>query len=106
MATRLKGRDLLCLKDFSKEEVLEIISFGDKLKMDAMAGKQEHYLEGKSIAMIFQKASTRTRVSFEVAARSEPSMMFCRPDRAACTIWSAMRERGSRNFSQNQTVAS
>ncbi|HPS69919.1 MAG TPA: ornithine carbamoyltransferase subunit F, partial [Candidatus Cryosericum sp.] len=68
MATRLKGRDLLCLKDFSKEEVLEIISFGDKLKMDAMAGKQEHYLEGKSIAMIFQKASTRTRVSFEVAA--------------------------------------
>jgi len=32
MATRLKGRDLLCLKDFSKEEVLEIISFGDKLK--------------------------------------------------------------------------
>jgi ornithine carbamoyltransferase len=68
MATRLKGRDLLCLKDFSKEEVLEIISFGDKLKMDAMAGKHEHYLEGKSIAMIFQKASTRTRVSFEVAA--------------------------------------
>ncbi len=68
MATKLKGRDLLCLKDFSKEEILEIISFGDKLKMDSMAGKQEHYLEGKSVAMIFQKASTRTRVSFEVAA--------------------------------------
>jgi len=68
MSTKLKGRDLLCLKDFSKEEILEIISFGDKLKMDSMAGKQEHYLEGKSVAMIFQKASTRTRVSFEVAA--------------------------------------
>ncbi len=68
MATKLKGRDLLCLKDFSREEILEIISFGDKLKMDSMAGKQEHYLEGKAVAMIFQKASTRTRVSFEVAA--------------------------------------
>jgi ornithine carbamoyltransferase len=68
VATKLKGRDLLCLKDFSKEEILEIISFGDKLKMDSMVGKQEHYLEGKSVAMIFQKASTRTRVSFEVAA--------------------------------------
>jgi ornithine carbamoyltransferase len=68
MSTKLKGRDLLCLKDFSKEEILEIITFGDKLKMDSMAGKQEHYLKGKSVAMIFQKASTRTRVSFEVAA--------------------------------------
>ncbi len=68
MATKLKGRDLLCLKDFSKEEIIEIISFGDKLKMDSMVGRREHYLEGKSVAMIFQKASTRTRVSFEVAA--------------------------------------
>jgi len=68
MATKLKGRDLLCLSDFSREEILEIISFGDKLKMDALAGKQERYLDGKSVAMIFQKASTRTRVSFEVAA--------------------------------------
>jgi ornithine carbamoyltransferase len=68
MSTRLQGRDLLCLKDFSQEEILQIISFGDKLKLDAMAGKKERYLEGKSVAMIFQKASTRTRVSFEVAA--------------------------------------
>jgi hypothetical protein len=50
--------------------------------------------------------SKRNSVCEEVAAARLPSAMFCRPDRPACTIWSTVRERASRNFSQNQYVAS
>jgi hypothetical protein len=46
--------------------------------------------------------SRRNSVCEEVAAARLPSARFWRPLRAACTIWSTVRERGSRNFSQNQ----
>ena len=48
----------------------------------------------------------RSSVCDEVAEARLPSAMFCLPERAACTIWSTVRERRSRNLSQNQTVAS
>jgi hypothetical protein len=48
----------------------------------------------------------RSSVCEEVAEQRLPSAMFCRPERAACTIWSTVRERGSTKRSQNQTVAS
>lgn len=67
MAKNLKGRSLLCLKDFTKEELEEFITQGEKLKIDHYAGKNEKLLDGKTIAVLFEKPSTRTRISFAVA---------------------------------------
>lgn len=65
----LKGRDFLKLLDYSSEEVLYLIDLAAKLKEEKKAGKsQASYLAGKNIALIFEKTSTRTRCSFEVAA--------------------------------------
>ena len=66
---RLRGRDLLCLADYTSEELLQIIRLGLEMKRRFYAGERViPVLQGKSIAMIFEKPSTRTRVSFEVAA--------------------------------------
>jgi len=59
-------KDLLKLLDYSKEEILEIIDLGIKLKKENEAGITHHILKGKTLGMIFEKSSTRTRVSFEV----------------------------------------
>ena len=59
-------KDLTKLLDLTKEDILEILSLADQMKYNLKHGKEEKVLAGKSLAMIFQKASTRTRVSFEV----------------------------------------
>jgi len=59
-------RHFLTLKDFTKEEILEILSYAKSIKAEAKRGEFVPYLEGKILAMIFEKSSTRTRVSFEV----------------------------------------
>ncbi len=59
-------KDLLKLSDLSKEEILEILDLADKLKEENKKGITHHILKGKTLGMIFTKASTRTRVSFEV----------------------------------------
>lgn len=59
-------KHLLKLLDWSKEEILETLDLADKLKAEKKAGIKHHLLEGKTLGMIFQKSSTRTRVSFEV----------------------------------------
>lgn len=66
MSVSLKGRDFLKLHDFTKEELLQILDTADYLKMQSNLGKNEKLLEGKTLGMIFEKSSTRTRVSFEV----------------------------------------
>jgi ornithine carbamoyltransferase len=58
-------RHFLTLKDFTKEEILEIIELGLEIKKDLKAGIYKKELEMQTLAMIFEKSSTRTRVSFE-----------------------------------------
>jgi len=58
-------RHFLTLKDFTKEEILEIIDIGLEIKKDLKAGIYKEELKNQTLAMIFEKSSTRTRVSFE-----------------------------------------
>jgi ornithine carbamoyltransferase len=65
--TGLSGKDLIALYSLSKEQILEILSVAKVLKNKQKMGNSHPLLTGKTLAMIFAKASTRTRVSFEVA---------------------------------------
>ncbi len=58
-------KHLLKMLDLSKEEIIEILNLADQLKYENKNGIEHHLLKGKTLGMIFQKASTRTRVSFE-----------------------------------------
>ena len=64
-----KGKNFLKMLDFSSEEINYLIDLSLKLKDEKKQGKsQKDYMAGKNIALIFEKTSTRTRCSFEVAA--------------------------------------
>jgi ornithine carbamoyltransferase len=58
-------KHLLKLTDLSESEILDILNLADQLKYEKKHNIEHHYLKGKSLGMIFQKSSTRTRVSFE-----------------------------------------
>ena len=62
---KLKHKDLLCIHDLSTEEVLLILDVAKKLKKMQKLGVPHEFCKGKTLAMMFSKASTRTRVSFE-----------------------------------------
>ena len=64
----LKGRNFLKLKDFTQEEILYMVDLAAELKDKKKKGIAHDALTGKNIALIFEKTSTRTRCSFEVAA--------------------------------------
>ncbi|MCD6139602.1 MAG: ornithine carbamoyltransferase [Thermococcus sp.] len=66
MVVSLAGRDILCLQDFTREELETILKTAEMMKIWNKIGKPHRVLEGKTLAMIFQKPSTRTRISFEV----------------------------------------
>ncbi|GEK89207.1 ornithine carbamoyltransferase [Alkalibacterium putridalgicola] len=68
MQNVFQGRSLLKEKDFTKEELMYFIDFSAHLKDMKKKGIPHRYLEGKNIALLFEKASTRTRSSFTVAA--------------------------------------
>ena len=59
-------KDLLKLLDLSSQDILDILDTADQMKYSQKHGLDHAYLRGKTLAMIFEKNSTRTRVSFEV----------------------------------------
>ena len=59
-------KHLLKLMDWSEQEITETLNLADQLKYEKKNGIEHHILKGKTLGMIFQKSSTRTRVSFEV----------------------------------------
>lgn len=65
MKNKLQGKDFLQIDDFTPEDIKELIQFAVQLKNMQKLGEPHRYLEGKTMAMIFEKSSTRTRVSFE-----------------------------------------
>ena len=68
MSVNLKGRNFLTLKDFTKEEISYLLDLSADLKAKKKNGELVNHYIGKNIALIFEKTSTRTRCSFEVAA--------------------------------------
>ncbi|HDR52073.1 MAG TPA: ornithine carbamoyltransferase [Mariniphaga anaerophila] len=68
MAFNLKNRNFLKLLDFSAQEITFLLEMSETLKKAKYAGTEQQLLKGKNIALIFEKASTRTRCAFEVAA--------------------------------------
>ncbi|ACL69423.1 ornithine carbamoyltransferase [Halothermothrix orenii] len=74
MPLNLRGRNFLTLLDFTKDEIQYLLDLSEKLKAKKMMGIRGNSLEGKNIALIFEKPSTRTRCAFVVAARDEGGM--------------------------------
>ena len=66
LADRLKGRSFTKIADWSADELTEALDLADELKRLQQAHEEHHLLPGRTLGMIFQKPSTRTRVSFEV----------------------------------------
>ena len=66
IADTLKGRSFTRVADWSTDELLEVLDLADELKRLQQAREEHHLLPGRTLGMIFQKPSTRTRVSFEV----------------------------------------
>jgi len=71
VAISLFGRSLLTLLDFSPEEIQYILKLSEKLKDESKKGKLKRRFEGKTLAMLFEKRSTRTRCAFETAFGEE-----------------------------------
>ncbi len=71
MAVNLKGRSFLTLMDFTPEEIRYMLDLAHDLKAKKRAGIRGDLLEGKNIVLLFEKTSTRTRCSFEVACKDE-----------------------------------
>lgn len=70
----LKGKSFLTLKDFTKEEIRYLLTLSSYLKTKKKVGIKGDLLQGKNIALLFEKTSTRTRCSFEVAAMMKEHM--------------------------------
>ncbi len=91
MNADLRGRSFLTLMDFSTEEIRSMLDLAHKLKAKKKSGKKGDLLEGKNIVLLFDKTSTRTRCSFEVAAYDE----------GACVTY---LDKGSSQFGKKESV--
>ena len=75
MAFNLRNRNFLKLLDFTPEEIKFLLNLSADLKKAKYAGTEQQMLKGKNIALIFEKASTRTRCAFEVAAFDQGALV-------------------------------
>ena len=87
----LKDKDLISIHDLSVGEVATILDVAKKLKRKQKAGEPHQYLKGKTLDMMFSKASTRTRTSFEVGVY--PSRFACRITTSSICQSSDLSER-------------
>ena len=71
MAVNLKGRSFLTLMDFTPLEIRHLLDLAHDLKAKKRAGLSGDLMKGKNIVLLFEKTSTRTRCSFEVACHDE-----------------------------------
>jgi ornithine carbamoyltransferase len=71
MSFNLRNRSLLALKDFSPRDIRYLLDLAAELKRSKAAGTEQPRLKGKNVALIFEKSSTRTRCSFEVAMHDQ-----------------------------------
>ncbi len=71
MSCDLRGRSLLTLSDYSPEEIRYLLDLAKELKAEKKAGTEQKRLVGRNIVLLFEKTSTRTRCSFEVAAMDQ-----------------------------------
>ncbi|THA23986.1 ornithine carbamoyltransferase [Streptomyces sp. RKND-216] len=77
MATDLTGRHFLKEVDFTPGELRHLVDLAARLKAERKAGTEQQRLRGRSIVLIFEKASTRTRCAFEVAASHQGAATTC-----------------------------
>jgi ornithine carbamoyltransferase len=86
-AARWPGRDLLTLGDYAPAEVRSLLELAAMLKADRRRGERPKPLAGRTLAMVFEKPSTRTRVSFEVAmAQLGGHAIYLGPDEAGLGV--------------------
>ncbi|MBC7682923.1 MAG: ornithine carbamoyltransferase subunit F, partial [Ferruginibacter sp.] len=71
MSFNLRNRSLLTLQDFTPDDIRYLLDLAADLKRAKTAGNEHPRLQGKNIALIFEKASTRTRCAFEVAVHDQ-----------------------------------
>ena len=75
MAFNLRNRNFLKLLDFTPEEIKFLLKLSADLKAAKYGGYEQQRLVGKNIALIFEKASTRTRTAFEVASLDQGALV-------------------------------
>jgi ornithine carbamoyltransferase len=89
----LHGRSLLKEIDFTREEFLYLVDLGGRVRDDKRLGFARHRLAGRNIALIFEKASTRTRSAFEVAAHDEGAhVTYIGPDESQLGYKESMKD--------------
>ncbi|MFH1276441.1 MAG: hypothetical protein ABIH82_05000 [Candidatus Woesearchaeota archaeon] len=72
-------RHLISMKDFNEEDILQIIKTAQILKIKRSYGELTNYLQNKTMIMLFEKTSTRTRLSFETAMTELGGHSICQP---------------------------
>ena len=81
MRDKFRGKDFLSLMDFTREEIMEILNVSYELKTKWATREPHEYLRGKTIAIVFEKPSTRTRNSFQAGiAHLGAQSIYMRPD--------------------------
>jgi ornithine carbamoyltransferase len=101
MAFNLRNRSFVKLLDFTPQEIKFLLKLSADLKAAKYGGYEQPRLQGKNIALIFEKSSTRTRISFEVAALDQGAHVTHRISRlcpghgggVGCIRWRAGMER-------------